>query len=579
MVSSISYSEEQKYTERDVIRLITLGDQNQYEGNYQEATKKYLQALEILYLIQDNKTQNSIDKDKLTSQRVTLLSRLGDNFIYIGQYKIATEFYEQQLRTITSTESKLDIAFAYYKVGLSHYFMGLHKSAIELQEKSINTLLYEEEKFEVEKLKCRIHLCLGLNQHALQNYEVAASSYTIALDIASRNKLQDDEAEIIINLSRFNREKLSLNYGNENIKTFEKIMGDLYYAIRIVDKNPYLKVLGLRELARLYETIDIDIAHKHFEDAFNVSQAYNLPFSGELQDDLDRILKKEKELFEQDYVLEDQDWYSLDFPKTQEIDTEKLELLEFQADFVIVTATPIELKAVVRLLEPYVPEESLPFRNHTRWGTYYLGRFGHYKTVVTQCRMGTRDERGAGFVTQKALENWKPKAVIMVGIAFGKNFAEQKLGDVLVATEIIDYEVNYIGLDGIVDRGSRPPTNRNLLGLFEQAYEWGFNRPDGSFCKLIPGSVLSGDKLVDNPKFKADLFRRFPHAKGGEMEGIGFCSAANSLQKPWILIKAICDWADGKKNDKYQPLAAAAAVSLVHYVLSQRTILNCFEQF
>ncbi len=61
------------------------------------------------------------------------------------------------------------------------------------------------------------------------------------------------------------------------------------------------------------------------------------------------------------------------------------------------------------------------------------------------------------------------------------------------------------------------------------------------------------------------------------MEGIGFCSAANSLQKPWILIKAICDWADGKKNDKHQPLAAAAAVSLVHYVLSQKTILNCFE--
>jgi len=353
-------------------------------------------------------------------------------------------------------------------------------------------------------------------------------------------------------------------------------MGDLYYAVRIVNENPYMKSLGLRELARLYETTDIDIAQKHFEDALDISKVYNLSFSKELQNDLDRVSKKKQEFSKQDYILEEQSWYCLNFPKTQEIEKERLGLVTFDADFVIVTATPIELKAVVRLLEPYVPEELLPLRNYTRWGTYYLGKFGQYKTVVVQCRMGTRDERGAGSVTQKALEIWKPKAVIMVGIAFGKNSAEQKIGDVLVATEIIDYDVNRIGLDGIIDRGSRPPSSRNLLDIFEQAHEWEFSRPDASLCKLISGSVLSGDKLVDNPEFKADLFRRFPHAKGGEMEGIGFCSAANSLQKPWILVKAICDWADGEKNDKYQPLAAAAAVSLVHYVLSQRTILDCF---
>lgn len=191
--------------------------------------------------------------------------------------------------------------------------------------------------------------------------------------------------------------------------------------------------------------------------------------------------------------------------------------------------------------------------------------------------MGTRDERSAGFATQKTLEIWNPKAVIMVGIAFGKDFREQKIADVLVATEIIDYEVTRIGLDGIVDRGTRPPSNRNLLSLFEQAYEWQFYRPDNSLCQLIAGPILSGEKLIDNSEFKAELFQRFPHAKGGEMEGIGFCSAANSLNKPWILVKAICDWADGSKNDKHQPLAAAASVSLVHNVLSQRTLMNIFE--
>jgi nucleoside phosphorylase len=43
------------------------------------------------------------------------------------------------------------------------------------------------------------------------------------------------------------------------------------------------------------------------------------------------------------------------------------------------------------------------------------------------------------------------------------------------------------------------------------------------------------------------LFKHFPHAKDGEIEGVGFYAAANFLQKPWVLIKAICDWADGKR--------------------------------
>jgi nucleoside phosphorylase len=273
-------------------------------------------------------------------------------------------------------------------------------------------------------------------------------------------------------------------------------MVDLYYVLRIARKNPYIKALALRTLAKVHESTDIDIAQKYFEDALNVSKIYKLPFFREIQDDLDQILQMKQELFEQDYVLEDQIWYYPGFPKIPEIERERLESLSFEADFVIVTATPTELKAVLRLLESYVSEDLLPCRLHTSSGQYYLGKFGCYKTVVTQCRMGTRDERGAGFVTQKALEIWKPKAVIMVGIAFGKSSTEQKVGDVLVATEIIDYDVNRIGLDGIVDRGSRPPSNRNLLGLFEQAHEWEFSRPDGSPCKLIPGPVLSGDKLV-----------------------------------------------------------------------------------
>jgi nucleoside phosphorylase len=79
---------------------------------------------------------------------------------------------------------------------------------------------------------------------------------------------------------------------------------------------------------------------------------------------------------------------------------------------------------------------------------------------------------------------------------------------------------------------------------------------------------------VDDPAFKAELFRKYPHAIGGEMEGVGLSAAAVRHGVPWILVKAICDWGDGKKHKKHQPLAAAAAVSLVHHVLSQADVLH-----
>ena len=37
---------------------------------------------------------------------------------------------------------------------------------------------------------------------------------------------------------------------------------------------------------------------------------------------------------------------------------------------------------------------------------------------------------------------------------------------------------------------------------------------------------------------------------------------------PWIVCKAISDWADGEKNDDWQPYAAAVAASLVKHVMS-----------
>lgn len=62
------------------------------------------------------------------------------------------------------------------------------------------------------------------------------------------------------------------------------------------------------------------------------------------------------------------------------------------------------------------------------------------------------------------------------------------------------------------------------------------------------------------------------------MEGAGLSASSLYNNTPWILIKAICDWADGSKHKRHQPLAAAAATSLAYHVLNRPDALNGFAK-
>ena len=44
-----------------------------------------------------------------------------------------------------------------------------------------------------------------------------------------------------------------------------------------------------------------------------------------------------------------------------------------------------------------------------------------------------------------------------------------------------------------------------------------------------------------------------------------------------ILVKAICDWADGDKNDRAQQFAADVAVDACHHLLSKSDVLEALQ--
>jgi nucleoside phosphorylase len=193
------------------------------------------------------------------------------------------------------------------------------------------------------------------------------------------------------------------------------------------------------------------------------------------------------------------------------------------------------------------------------------------------CGVGAMGRDSVIIATQEAVGHFKPKGIVMVGIAFGRDASKQALGDVLVASQVISYEQQRIGGQNVVQRGFIVETGPTLLNRFKQALDWTFTDEQGHQMQMHIGPILSGEKLVDRASYKEQLFRVFPQAIGGEMEGAGLYAVAARSGLEWIVVKGICDWADGTKTDDAQPLAAVAAASLVDHVLSDPTVLEALS--
>jgi nucleoside phosphorylase len=61
-----------------------------------------------------------------------------------------------------------------------------------------------------------------------------------------------------------------------------------------------------------------------------------------------------------------------------------------------------------------------------------------------------------------------------------------------------------------------------------------------------------------------------PEAIGGDMESWGVYAACHESKVEWIVLKAICDWADGNKSEnkrQNQQMAAKNAAEFLFHIL------------
>jgi nucleoside phosphorylase/predicted Zn-dependent protease len=156
------------------------------------------------------------------------------------------------------------------------------------------------------------------------------------------------------------------------------------------------------------------------------------------------------------------------------------------------------------------------------------------------------------------LTRFKPRYVLLVGIAGGFPLDGLTRGDVAISSVIYDYEYGKITTDFQPRHDNTYQVDgallRSAVAFHARDKQWTqldtAIRPegDGSLPKLLTGAVASGSKVVDNAEY--DFFQRvhasWPKLLAVEMEGAGAVSTINTavsggLQVGFLMVRGISD--------------------------------------
>jgi nucleoside phosphorylase/tetratricopeptide (TPR) repeat protein len=254
---------------------------------------------------------------------------------------------------------------------------------------------------------------------------------------------------------------------------------------------------------------------------------------------------------------------------------------ERKADFLIVTALEEETDALLGRLQNVrkLPPEEDDVR------VYYAAvvptkfsdqRKGSYSIIVVPLLgMGRLD---AATATADAIRKWKPRYVLVVGIAGGVLKNDAHLGDLIVADQIVDYELQKIKEGGPEIRLKTHNADPRLLGAAKnlRGNRWqrtAAKRPTGGAPKRRIGPVASGDKVLEDEAAVGRLCESIPKLIGIEMEAAGVATAAFQAASPpgVLVIRAISDPADSRKNSvsvrRWRPYACELAASYAVHLL------------
>ena len=194
----------------------------------------------------------------------------------------------------------------------------------------------------------------------------------------------------------------------------------------------------------------------------------------------------------------------------------------------------------------------------------------------------------AALAARDAIYDLTPNYIILVGIAAADpQEGRIQKGDVVIAKDVVDYEIQKITPEGIKWQPQVFNCSPDLVRIAKKVSQENWIkdidngtlelRPEGyrkSEVKVV--KVACGDKVIAYSQIRDGLLKTL--GKPGhpleviEMESAGICHAIYETPEEtaprFIMMKGICDYADYEKNDQAQKFAARVAGIFLHRFLS-----------
>lgn len=222
-------------------------------------------------------------------------------------------------------------------------------------------------------------------------------------------------------------------------------------------------------------------------------------------------------------------------------------------DFVILTAQDRELVSLLHLMDQVEEERS---SEAVLYHVQILARdvAGGQRLAGVVAPTGGIGRVEAAVTASRLLQIFTPPLLFLIGIAGGFSTNGISLGDLIVASRIVDYEEQRLGdssqefrlkvfeADELLLEASRVTRAKDWLGSLRY--------PDGWYPKIHIGSILSGDKIIASDRVVASFLRQDPSVLGVEMEGAGVATAASRATKlvRFLMIRGVVDLANDRKR-------------------------------
>lgn len=240
-------------------------------------------------------------------------------------------------------------------------------------------------------------------------------------------------------------------------------------------------------------------------------------------------------------------------------------MAEYNYYAALITVTPTEEAGLQYMYDDWKPLQ-LDGDDQQYYETSFT-RDGSICKIVT-ARSGEMGMTAAGVLTTKMIAAFRPKYVMMVGIAAGvayKKNVDQIYGDVVVPNVVWDYssgkfvsakraDVTFGGV-GFIPRPHFVNTDESMLAAVKRATE-----SDENECHVHIGPMACGSSVVAS----SEVVEKQIHSQYGDTAALDMESYAvmyavkeSPVPKPkGLVIKSVCDYADEEKSDQYQKFAA-----------------------